>query len=119
LHKQIDDLTKSLEKLTKGKDGLDLLLRKQKCSFHKAGIGYNPDEHKNLYKNLFDKRTSPIRPKIICHYCGIVGHISPSCPMKGHSSVYVNKTWVQKNQTYPVQANQHGPKMIWVPKIKS
>jgi regulator of replication initiation timing len=119
LHEQINDLTESLSKFTKGKDGLDLLLGKQRCFFHKTGIGYNPNEHKNFYKNLFEKNPSSGHSKLTCHYCGKLGHISPSCPMKGYSFTYVNKTWVQKNQTYFAQANPHGPKMIWVPKIKS
>ena len=85
-------------------------------SFHKAGIGYNPTQH----KNLFVKDVPPSsHSKLTCHYCGKIGHISPTCPMKGHSSFYVNKTWVQKNQTYSVRANPHGPKMVWVPKTNS
>jgi len=119
LHKQIHDLTESLSKFTNGKEGLDLLLGKQRCSFHKTGIGYNPNQHKNFYKNFFEKNTSSRHSKLTCHYCGKLGHISPSCPMKRHLSGYVNKTWVQKNQTYTARANPHGPKMIWVPKIKS
>ncbi|XP_058219533.1 uncharacterized protein LOC131330063 [Rhododendron vialii] len=113
LEKQIDDLTNSLSKLTNGKESLDILLGKQMVSFHKAGIGYNPTQH----KNLFGKDVPPSsHSKLTCHYCGKIGHISPTCPMKGYSSSNAKKVWVPKNR---INANLQGPKMIWVPKVKN
>jgi len=111
LEKQVGDLTDSLSKLTKGKEGLDILLGKQMVSFHKAGIGYNPTQH----KNLFDKDLPPTcHPKLTCNFCRKIGHIASSCRMKIFPNV--RKTWVPKNQT---KTNLKGPKMIWVPKVKT
>jgi len=111
LEKQVDDLTNSLSIFTKGKEGLDILLGKQMVSFHKAGIGYNPTQH----KNLFDKDLPPTsHPKLTCNFCRKIGHISSSCHMKIFPNV--KKTWVPKNH---VKTNLKGPKMMWVPKVKT
>jgi hypothetical protein len=53
LIKQVDDLTNSLGKLTKGKDGLDILLGKQMVSFHKPELGTIPRNTKIFLTRIF------------------------------------------------------------------
>jgi len=47
-------LTSLFQKLTKGKENQDKLLNSQCVCFNKEGLGFNPKNKKNSYKNFFD-----------------------------------------------------------------
>ena len=55
LNSKILDLFICLEKFTKGKKNLNLLLGSQRCIYDHARIGYNPLIKQKLYKNIFVK----------------------------------------------------------------
>ena len=42
MKEKVEDLKKSLAKCVDGKEKLDAMLGKQKCSLDKASVGYNP-----------------------------------------------------------------------------
>ena len=80
LNAKVLDLSKCLEKFTKGQKGLDLLLGSQRCVHDRAGLRYNPFLTKQkLYKIIFIKTMSPKTHKPPCAFCNTNGHTIYSC----------------------------------------
>ena len=53
LKERVKDLETSLFRCVNGKEKLDVILEKQKCSLDKAGIGFNPFNKKKISKIRF------------------------------------------------------------------
>ncbi|GAV72237.1 zf-CCHC domain-containing protein [Cephalotus follicularis] len=73
---EIDALRKTFSKFSNSSDKLDNLLGLQRCVFDKAGLGYEEIKNVKHFKNFFVKK---VEPKIVCNYCGRLGHVSTSC----------------------------------------
>jgi hypothetical protein len=117
LQKDVEDLKNALAKFTMGRDNLNILLGKQGCHFNKVGLGYDPSKQQKLYKNFFVSYNMSTSPFIKCNYCGRKGHSASTCNIRKNGVKNECKIWVPKG-TLP-KTNIQGPKMIWVPKVKS
>ena len=113
LNDTILDLTKCLEKFTKGQKNLDLLLGSQRCVYDRAGIGHNTSTKQKLYKNIFVESTSFSTQKISCTYCNTEGHTKNTCYVKKCVRKGLKTIWVPKKKN---ATNIQGPNKIWVPK---
>ena len=109
LKERVDDLTKVVYKFTLGKKTFDMMISEQRCVFNKQGLGFKP----TLLANYFFKASSSSR--IICHYCNDHGHTSFDCHIKKSMSHGSKYKWIKKSTT----TNTIGPKLVWVPKIKT
>ncbi|GAV66992.1 hypothetical protein CFOL_v3_10501 [Cephalotus follicularis] len=108
---EIDDLKKSFSIFSNSSAKLDNLLGLQRCVFDKAGLGFEEIKNVKHFKNFFVKKNEP---KIICNYCGRLGHISTSCIFRNNLSLgKTRKIWVPKGTFV---TNLQGPKFKWVPK---
>ncbi|GAV70140.1 LOW QUALITY PROTEIN: zf-CCHC domain-containing protein, partial [Cephalotus follicularis] len=76
---EIDALKKSFSIFSNSSAKLDNLLGLQRCVFDKAGLGYEEMKNVKHFKNFFVKK---VEHKIVCNYCGRIGHISTSCLLK-------------------------------------
>ena len=109
----MDDLTKVVYQFTLEKKTFDMMISEQRCVFNKQGLGFKPTLKQNLLATHFVKASSSSR--IICHCCYDHGHTSSDCRIKksvSHGSKY---EWIKKFTT----TNTIGPKLVWVPKIKT
>ncbi|GAV92170.1 UBN2 domain-containing protein [Cephalotus follicularis] len=107
---EIDALKKTFSKFSNSSDKLDNLLGLQRCVFDKAGLGYEEMNNVKHFNNFF---VNKVEPKIICKYCGRLGHISTSCFHRKNIDKS-KKVWVPKGN---ILTNPQGPKFIWVPKL--
>ncbi|GAV58190.1 zf-CCHC domain-containing protein/UBN2 domain-containing protein [Cephalotus follicularis] len=73
---EIDALKKYFSTFSNSSAKLDNLLGLQRCVFDKAGLGYEEMNNIKHFNNFFVKKNEP---KIVCNYCGRLGHISTSC----------------------------------------
>ncbi|GAV64969.1 hypothetical protein CFOL_v3_08484 [Cephalotus follicularis] len=108
---EIDALKKSFSTFSNSSARLDNLLGLQRCVFDKVGLGF--EEMKNIkhFKNFFVKKNEP---KIVCNYCGRIGHISTSCIYRNNFCYgKTREIWVPKGT---LVTNLKGPKLKWVPK---
>ena len=112
LKEKVKDLETSLFRCVNGKEKLDIILGKQKCSLDKAGIGFDPLKRKKVSKTKFV--SSARKSQISCYYCHKIGHNASRCyaMVKSHAP---EKLWTSRRS---LKTNQQGPKMIWVPKAK-
>ena len=113
LKERVDDLTKVVHKFTLGKKNFDMIISKQRCVFNKQGLGFKPTLKQNLLATHFVKASSSSR--IICHYCNDHSHISSDCRIKKSMSHGSKYEWIKKSIT----TNTIGPKLVWVPNIKT
>ncbi|GAV85534.1 zf-CCHC domain-containing protein [Cephalotus follicularis] len=108
---EIDALKKSFSIFSNSSAKLDNLLGLQRCVFDKAGLGYEQMKNVKHFNNFFVKK---VEPKIICNYCGRIGHISTSCIFRNNLCYgKTRKIWVPKGTFV---TNLQGPKFKWVPK---
>ncbi|GAV78878.1 hypothetical protein CFOL_v3_22343 [Cephalotus follicularis] len=108
---EIDALKKSFSTFSNSSTKLDNLLGLQRCVFDKAGIGYKEMKNVKHFKNFFVKK---VEPKIVCNYCGKLGHVSTSCFYRNNICLgKTRKIWVPKGT---LVTNLKGPKFKWVPK---
>ncbi|GAV83396.1 zf-CCHC domain-containing protein [Cephalotus follicularis] len=108
---EIDALKKSFSKFSNSSDKLDNLLGLQRCVFDKAGLGFEEMKNVKHFKNFFVKKNEP---KIVCNYCGRLGHITTSCTFRNNLCFgKTRKIWVPKGT---LVTNLKGPKFKWVPK---
>ncbi|KAI9110102.1 hypothetical protein K1719_019143 [Acacia pycnantha] len=132
LEKKNSYLTKTLEKFTKGSEMLNSILKAQRFTNDRSGIGYNPtfDKKKGkkktggkYYLNYFQKLVHSSNPFAHCNYCNRKGHSTSSCfHRKDRRDKPVgNYQWVPKGTyVFPkAQTNSEGPKYKWVPKSPS
>ena len=122
LRKDVNQLKPLVDKLTLSSNKLELILRTQKDSTDKAGIGYNseiqpihPAKLVNASKEKASKITifkKDIGSRLKCFKCGKLGHKSFDCNIK--KTTKSKKIWVPKGTT---ATNLKGPKKTWVPKI--
>lgn len=73
LKNKINDLQNILDKFTKGRSNLNLLLGNQKASYNKDGIGYETKNNSESFINIC-KSTSHCKA-LKCNYCNKGGHI--------------------------------------------
>ncbi|GAV89757.1 zf-CCHC domain-containing protein [Cephalotus follicularis] len=109
---EIDALKKTFSKFCNCSNKLDNLLGLQRCVFDKAGLGYEEMNNVKHFNNFFVKK---VEPKIVCNYCGKLGHVSTSCIYR--NKLCFGKTrriWVLKGT---LMTNLQGPKFKWVPKV--
>ncbi|GAV75359.1 hypothetical protein CFOL_v3_18838 [Cephalotus follicularis] len=108
---EIDALKKTFSMFSNSSVKLDNLLGLQICVFDKAGLGYEEMYNVKHFNNFFVKKNEP---KIVCNFCGRIGHVSTSC---FHRKNFVfsksKKVWVPKGTFV---TNVQGPKFTWVPK---
>jgi hypothetical protein len=117
LKNKVEDLNNVLAKFTMGRDKLDIILGNQKGSYNKAGLGYQPKRHTLPFKRNFSSNKTSSSPFVKCFYCNKNGHTSSICNLRKNQ--YMNNRWEGiSNGTFP-KTNTKGPKMIWVPKIKT
>jgi hypothetical protein len=117
LKNKVEDLNNVLAKFTMGRDKLDIILGNQKGSYNKAGLGYQPKRHTLPFKRNFSPNKTSSSPFVKCFYCNKNGHTSSICNLRKNQ--YMNNRWEGiSNGTFP-KTNTKGPKMIWVPKIKT
>ncbi|GAV90905.1 zf-CCHC domain-containing protein, partial [Cephalotus follicularis] len=108
---EIDALKKSFSIFSNSSAKLDNLLGLQRCVFDKAGLGYEEMKNVKHFNNLCVKK---FEPKIVCNYCGRIGHISTSCFVRNNlCHGKTRKIWVPKGT---LVTNLQGPKFKWVPK---
>ncbi|GAV90997.1 hypothetical protein CFOL_v3_34397 [Cephalotus follicularis] len=108
---EIDALKKSFSTFSNSSAKLDNLLGLQRCVFDKAGLGFEEMKNVKHFNNFFVKK---VGPKIICNYCGRIGHISTSCTFRNNLCFgKTRKIWVPKGNFV---TNLKGPKFKWVPK---
>ncbi|GAV90508.1 zf-CCHC domain-containing protein [Cephalotus follicularis] len=108
---EIYALKKTFSKFSNSSDKLDNLLGLQRCVFDKAGLGYEEMINAKHFNNFFVKK---IEPKIVCNYCGGIGHVSTSCSLRKNACFgKTRKIWVPKGT---LVTNLQGPKFKWVPK---
>ncbi|KAG9453436.1 hypothetical protein H6P81_006340 [Aristolochia fimbriata] len=72
-----EDLRRSqdiLKKFDKGKQKLDDILIQGRRSCQKQGLGYS-----KIVYNKFRSRQNKSSRGLVCHYCGVYGHIRPHC----------------------------------------
>ena len=110
LNAKVLDLTKCLEKITKGQKGLDLLLESQRCVYNRARLGYNPLTKQKLYKNSFTM--PPKTHKSPCVFCNTNGHTIYSYHVRKCVKKGLKTMWVPKDNV----TNKQGPNKIWVSK---
>ena len=108
LKDKIEDLNNILAKFTMGRDKLDIILKNQKGTFNKAGLGYHPKNHEKSFTKFFRPNKTSSTPFVKCFYCGKEGHTSSICNVRKLIS----------KGTLP-RTNTKGPKFIWVPKVKN
>ncbi|GAV67923.1 hypothetical protein CFOL_v3_11426 [Cephalotus follicularis] len=108
---EIDALKKSFSTFSNSSTKLENLLGLQRCVFDKAGLGFEELKNVKHFKNFFVKKNEP---KIVCNYCGKLGHISTSCFVRNNLGyAKTRKNWVPKGT---LVTNLKGPKLKWVPK---
>ncbi|GAV61932.1 hypothetical protein CFOL_v3_05457 [Cephalotus follicularis] len=108
---EIDALKKSFSIFSNSNAKLDNLLGLQRCVFDKAGLGFEEMKNVKHFKNFFVKKNEP---KIVCNYCGRLGHITTSCIYRNNLCYgKTRKIWVPKGT---LVTNLKGPKFKWVPK---
>ena len=122
LKNEIEKLRPLVDKLTLSSNKLELILKNQRESNSKAGIGY-----KSIYKeklpatnnmvsnasasNIFASNRSS-KDNIKYFKCDKNGHKSFECRSKKTSKIKVKRIWVPKGTT---ATNLKGPKKAWVP----
>ena len=130
LKKEVQKLKPLVEKLTLSSNKLELILKDQKESNNKFGIGY-----KGSISNKFSTFTSyapkfisskQVRPKfasshgyysnskIVCYAGNNIGHKAFECHLKHNDKKKIKKVWVPKGT---ISTNLQGPKKAWVPKF--
>ncbi|GAV73628.1 zf-CCHC domain-containing protein [Cephalotus follicularis] len=102
---EIDVLKKSFSIFSNSSAKLDNLLGLQSCVFDKAGLGFEVMKNVKHFKNFFVKKNEP---KIVCNYCGRIGHVSTSCIYRNNICLgKTKKIWVPKGT---IVTNLKGPK---------
>ena len=109
---------------------LEVILKQQRFTNDKLGVGYEPsfDKRKGKkkhgqksYMNYFQKSAHSSNPFAHCNYCNRKGHNTSACFHKkeGRNKSIGNYQWVPKGSyKFPkTQTNPKGPKERWVPKI--
>ncbi|GAV56520.1 hypothetical protein CFOL_v3_00062 [Cephalotus follicularis] len=108
---EVDALKKTFSKFSSSNAKLDNLLGLQRCVFDEAGLDYEEMINVKHFNNFFVKKDEH---KIVCNYCGRIGHISTSCIHKKNLGlVKARKVWVPNGTTF---TNPQGLKFTWVPK---
>ena len=105
LKAKVDDLTKSLEKFTNGKNNLDTLLGNQRLGLNKEGLDYEQITLKSFLKNFFVRKFMENKPHITCYYCGQKGYSIDTCahrkgthfPSVGEKFVWMSKASISKS----------------------
>lgn len=82
LKNKIVDIQNTLNKFTKGKDNLNLLLGNQMASYDKAGICYEPKKNINSFRNVFNSQQKSKCKILKCNYCNKDSHIVLCCFIK-------------------------------------
>jgi len=92
LQQKVEELTTDLARFVKGTKNLKMMLRTNRHSHDKSGLGYEKDEKHTTQVKVFSK----------CSICDKYGHFANRC---------YHKKKLQASDT-----NKQGPKKIWVPK---
>ncbi|GAV61928.1 zf-CCHC domain-containing protein [Cephalotus follicularis] len=108
---EIDALKKSFSIFSNSIAKLENLLGLQICVFDKAGLRFEEMKNVKHFKNFIVKKNEP---KIVCNYCGKLGHVSTSFIFRNNLCFgKTRKIWVPKGT---LVTNLKGPKFKWVPK---
>ncbi|GKV42183.1 hypothetical protein SLEP1_g49620 [Rubroshorea leprosula] len=110
------DLENVISKFTFSKEKFDSILKSQSI-YDKGGIGFDYSKRQKTFKNSFVRASQSSHPNVTCYCCGANGHFAYVCPLKRLiAQGKVKQIWVPKGT---LSTNPHGPKQIWVPKIKT
>lgn len=72
---KIDDLQNILDKFTKGRDNLNLMLGNQIASYNRIDIGYEPKNNSKHFINICNHQQTFKCKTLKCNYCNKDGHI--------------------------------------------
>ena len=67
-----------------------MILTSQKCVFNKQGLGFKSSKNQKYFKNYFVKESTSASPSTTCNFCGRVGHINSTCPLRNDSQKNLN-----------------------------
>lgn len=118
MRSDIESLHETLNKLTKGKDNLDIILSNQGFSYNKANLVYQPNNNVKSYihKCHANKKLNQIVYKYI--FCRNHDHIQPCCFTKMHYLRWSN-AYISNDSRHLKYTKTKVPKKIWIPKIKT
>ena len=116
LKKEIEYLKKSIDTFTKGNDYFHRIVEKQRIRFNNNGIGYEEENEKKNYSNLFKNDASCSHSNSLCTYCGRHTHYSKFCHFRKRRYKNTKLAWIPKETI--MYANPYKPHTYWVPKDK-
>nr|KYP32980.1 Retrovirus-related Pol polyprotein from transposon TNT 1-94 [Cajanus cajan] len=120
--KENADLKSTLARFTKGNANLNILLGKQRNTFDRSGLGFNPSTSIPIVSKKvafvksqnFRKLKSNFSRQATCFYCCKRGHTIRNCYSRKYGVPSGKMIWVEKSQR--LRTNQQGPS-TWVPKF--
>lgn len=74
--KKIDDLHKTLDKFTKVRDNLNLIIVNQILTYNKIGRGYEQKNNSKSFSNIFVAKRTSKSSKHKCNYYGKNDHVT-------------------------------------------
>ncbi|GKU88706.1 hypothetical protein SLEP1_g2935 [Rubroshorea leprosula] len=117
LKRKACDLENVISKFTLSKEKFDSILKSQRNVYDKGGIGFDYSKKQKTFKITFVRASQSYHVNVTCYCCGANGHFAFVCPLKRLiAQGKVKQIWVPKGT---LSTNPHGPKQIWVPKIKA
>ena len=93
-----------------------MIIDSQKAIYDKVGLGYNTLKKQKFLKNIFVNISIRKLSNITCFKCGKVGHKVYSCLSNKFDDRNVKTIWVSKET---IMTNSKGPKLAWVPQVKT
>jgi len=109
-----------LEKMNKGKSDLSHLLKLQRHTTDKTGLGIQSKLTFKRKPNQVSKKKKIVHPKpkaTTCHYCMKRGQTSYKCYVRIFDAPRGKCVWVPKELI--VEINPIGPNLNWVPPLSN
>jgi len=113
-----------VDNFLKGKFNFETVLASQKCVFGKSGLGFNPQNKKNVISKPFSKvsEKQPIerskQPVVTCFYCMKRCHSVRFCKIRKYSVPKGIMRWIPKSSEVPSdKAESKGPTFIRGPNL--
>jgi len=113
-----------VDKLSKGKSNFETILASQKCVFGKSGLGFYPQNKKNVISKPFSKvpEKQPIeRSKqlvVTCFYCMKRGHSVRFCKIRKYFVPKGILKWIPKGCKVSIAKDESkGPTFVRGPNL--
>lgn len=128
---KIDDLQDTLDKFTKGRDNLNLLLGNQRVSYNKVCLGYKLKDNSKKFSNICNAQQTSKCETLKFNYGNKDDHVAMFCFIKmsheskerhPHSYFYKEHFEIKKIKMFAHNIyfiNIKGLKKIWVPKVEN